>query len=175
MIEPQFRWPAGFRPGEALLYVRNTRRIAQPASAVWERLVLAPQWPSWYQNASNVVLPGDAEELGPGMKFRWTQTGIPLDTEIREFEPGNRIAWFARSPWIQAYHAWDLQPDGDACIVVTTRRSAGFFRACSARCWNRACGRSMTVGSSAWTRRPREYRRSVKRSRRCARRIGRAG
>jgi hypothetical protein len=94
---------------------------------VWDRLVLAPQWPSLYQNASNVVLPGDAEELGPGMKFRWTQTGIPLDTEIREFEPGNRIAWFARSPWIQAYHAWDLQPDGDACIVVTDETQRGIL------------------------------------------------
>jgi hypothetical protein len=125
MIEPSFRWPEGFRPGEALLYVRNTRRIAQPAAAVWETLVHAPDWPSWYPNASNVILPDGAEQLGAGMKFRWTQTGMRLDTEVREFEPATRIAWFARSPLIQAYHAWDIQPDGDACFVVTDETQRG--------------------------------------------------
>jgi uncharacterized protein YndB with AHSA1/START domain len=127
MIEPSFRWPEGFRPGEAQLYVRNTRHIAQPAAAVWQALVQALEWPSWYPNAKNVVLPDDTEELGPGMKFRWTQTGIRLDTEVREFEPGRRIAWFARSPWIQAYHAWEIQPDGDACFVVTDETQRGLL------------------------------------------------
>jgi len=127
MIEPSFRWPPGFRPGEAPLYVRNTRRIEQPAAAVWETLVQAPDWPSWYPNASNVILPGNTKQLGPGMKFRWRQTGIQLDAEVREFEPPTRIAWFARSPLIQAYHAWEIQPDGNACFVITDETQRGIL------------------------------------------------
>lgn len=132
MIEPSFRWPDGFRPDESSLYVRNVRRIEQPAAAVWNTLVRAPRWPAWYPNASQVRLPDGAANLAPGMRFRWTQTGIALDCEIGEFEPEARIAWFARSPWIQAYHAWDLQADGPACFVVTDETQRGmlarFFR-----------------------------------------------
>jgi Polyketide cyclase / dehydrase and lipid transport len=127
MIEPSFRWPDGFRPEQAALYVRNVRRIEQPAVAVWDALVRAPHWPVWYRNASRVRLPNGAHELALGMRFRWTQTGIPLDCEIREFEPTARIAWFARSPLIQAYHAWDIQVDGDACLVVTDETQRGFL------------------------------------------------
>jgi uncharacterized protein YndB with AHSA1/START domain len=126
-MEPDFRWPDGFRPDQVALYVRNVRRIEQSAEAVWETLVAARSWPAWYPNASATKLPGDAEELALGMRFRWTQTGIRLDTEVREFDPPARIAWFARSPWIQAYHAWDIQPDGDACIVVTDETQRGIL------------------------------------------------
>lgn len=127
MRDSRFRWPEGFRPTEARVYVRNVRHIHYRAQSVWETLVRARSWPLWYPNASNVRLPGDVANLASGMVFHWTQSGIALRSEVREFEPPTRIAWFARSPWIQAYHAWDIHPERDMCTVVTEETQRGIL------------------------------------------------
>ncbi|MBV9079515.1 MAG: SRPBCC family protein [Elusimicrobia bacterium] len=128
MVDPDFHWPPGFAPNEARLYVRNTRRMAVPVENVWAWLVAAPRWPEWYPNARNVELEDHEVTLTAGTRFRWSQTGVRLSSEVREFVPGRRIAWFARSRLIQAYHAWDLQPDaGLGTLVVTDETQRGLM------------------------------------------------
>jgi uncharacterized protein YndB with AHSA1/START domain len=127
--EPAFAWPAGFEPRSARLYFRNARTIAAPAEQIWSWLVAAPLWPSWFPNASNVSLVDGASQLEMGTRFRWTQSGIALDSVVREFVPNRRLAWFATSRLVRAYHAWDLSPEGGAVHVITDESQHGIMPA----------------------------------------------
>ncbi len=127
MYEPTFAWPPGFSPNEARLYLRNELDMDAPRASVWAALVAAPQWTSWFPNATGVELPVGSETLGPEMRFKWTQTGVRLETVVVEFVPERRIAWRARSPLIDAYHTWDLSPSERGCLVITDETQNGIM------------------------------------------------
>ncbi len=129
MNEPVFQWPDGFEPNSARLYFRNTRTIAAPVEQVWSWLVAAPLWPSWFPNATNVALHDGASELELGTRFRWSQSGLALETVVREYIPNRRLAWFATSPFIRAYHAWDLDASGNGVRVITDESQRGIMPA----------------------------------------------
>jgi uncharacterized protein YndB with AHSA1/START domain len=99
-----------------------------PAPAIWDCLVRAEQWPEWYVNSADVVfLEGDGPRLEMGTRFRWKTFGVTIESKVEEFVPGERIAWSARGFGVDAYHAWVLQPDGDACIVLTEETQNGWL------------------------------------------------
>jgi hypothetical protein len=55
-ISPAHRhWPDGYDPGHADLFAHNTIVIDAPAGTIWARLIAAA-WPTWYSNASDVVV-----------------------------------------------------------------------------------------------------------------------
>ena len=123
---PDFAWPDGFRPGEARVFVDNELEIDADPAVVWAWLVRARLWPAWYPHAKDVVVldpPGG--DLTANAQFTWASSGIPLRTDVREFEPGRRLAWFARSPLILAYHAWEITPTARGCFVVTQETQRG--------------------------------------------------
>jgi hypothetical protein len=53
--EPQ-PWPERFGPGKSPVYAHNRIKIARPREQVFRRLILAEQWPDWYDNAIDVVI-----------------------------------------------------------------------------------------------------------------------
>jgi hypothetical protein len=99
---------------------------ATPA-AVWAALIAAPEWTAWFPNATGVELPPGTDTLGSEMHFTWTQTGVRLETVVAEFVPERRIAWRAKSPLIDAYHAWDLSPSERGCLVITDETQNGIM------------------------------------------------
>jgi hypothetical protein len=110
------------------LYVRNARRIEAPAEQIWSWLVAASLWHAWFSSANNIrILTGDTRALARGSRFRWSQSGFALDSEVLEFEPPKRLAWSARSPFIRACHAWDLQPGESGFIVITDETKRGIM------------------------------------------------
>jgi uncharacterized protein YndB with AHSA1/START domain len=119
------RWPATFAPGEAELFSHNEVVIAAPCERVWSTLVQASAWPSWYSNAHDVALAGAERELRSGSHFSWTTFGIRVHSEVREFVPARRLAWFGQAPGITAYHAWQLSPLATSCHVVTDETNNG--------------------------------------------------
>lgn len=127
MDDANFAWPAGFAPDVAKNYIRNERTMHVPIDAVWAWLVAAPRWNSWFPNATKVELPAGATELTAGMHFTWAQSGVWLRTDVREFEPRRRLAWYARSPLIEAYHTWDVQTDGTVTRVITDETQNGLM------------------------------------------------
>ena len=127
MDDPNFFWPSGFEPPVAKLYVRNERTMYAPLEAVWAWLIAAPRWTSWFPSATNIKLPAGATTLAAGMSFTWSQSGVALRTQIREFQPHKRIAWYAESPLIKAYHTWDLQGDGAVTRAITDETQNGLL------------------------------------------------
>jgi len=98
-----------------------------PAERVWAWLVRATLWPTYLPTAKNVRIEGDRLELGPGVRFTWSQMGQSLESEVGDFEPPHRLGWFAHNRLLRAYHVWDLRSDGDACYVTTDEAQRGFL------------------------------------------------
>jgi hypothetical protein len=93
----QIRWPERFDPRRAPVFVSNELSVTAPVQAVWQWLVRAPLWPTYYSNSADVVLDGGADALGEGTTFRWKTFGVKLRTRVTEFEPVQRIAWLAEA------------------------------------------------------------------------------
>ncbi len=120
-------WPAGYAPADSPVHVVNHIDIAAPPSAVWNHLVRAADWPSWYANASKVAIAGGGRDLSPGARFRWRTFGVGLDTVVQEWVENERIAWLATSFGVRAYHAWLIVPTAAGCRVITEETQHGFI------------------------------------------------
>ena len=120
------RWPERYDPSRAPVHVANEVDAAAPPEAAWAWLVAAPLWPSWYSNASNVVLSGGASELALGVSFTWRTFGVAIRSTVVEFEPEGRIAWSAVGLGVDAYHAWEITQTPGGCHVLTEETQYGW-------------------------------------------------
>lgn len=120
-------WPNGFGPKEADAFVHNEIVIHAPARVVWDELVRASAWPSWYSNSADVQIAGvDAEKLGDGTEFKWKTFGFPVASKVAEFVPPSRLGWTGEGGQdFHAYHTWLIVERADGCLVVTEEIQRG--------------------------------------------------
>jgi uncharacterized protein YndB with AHSA1/START domain len=125
----RIRWPQHYDPAEAPVFVRNELHIDAAPETVWAWLVRAPLWPQWYANSHHLrIVNGNPSALAPGSRFVWTTFGIRLQSEVKEFVSGERLAWDAKAFGVDAYHAWLLTPTSDGgCLVLTEETQHGFI------------------------------------------------
>ena len=91
-----------------------TRRIAAPASVVWEQFARTSNWPSWGPTV-RAVDPADAV-VRTGMRGTvTTPVGVPLPFEVTGVVEGRRWHWR-----VAGVPATDhlVEPDGDGCIAT---------------------------------------------------------
>ncbi|MFP3571129.1 SRPBCC domain-containing protein, partial [Paraburkholderia sp. SIMBA_030] len=69
------------------------------AADVWPLLAVAPRWPEYYANSSDIrFYDGKGPELETGVRFFFRTFGFPVEGEVTEYvppahgEPG-RVAW----------------------------------------------------------------------------------
>src|ERR1700733_3797063 len=55
---PNIHWPEDVSPAKADAFVHNEIYIKAPAKVIWENLVQAGEWPSWYSNSADVKIEG---------------------------------------------------------------------------------------------------------------------
>jgi hypothetical protein len=79
------------QPDRADLFAHNDIVVKAPADVIWNHLVRASAWPSWYSNASGVVVNASNGMLGPGVTFEWVTFGASIHSTVHEVEPGSRI------------------------------------------------------------------------------------
>jgi uncharacterized protein YndB with AHSA1/START domain len=121
-------WPPRYAPDNVPVHVRNERTMRVAPAAVWAALVRAADWPVWYPNSSRVTfLRGSPPDLAKGTKFRWKTFGVTIESTVLEFAPPERIAWDARGPGIDAYHAWLIRPTAEGCHVLTEESQHGWL------------------------------------------------
>jgi hypothetical protein len=113
------RWPDGFDPARADLFADNAVVINAPAKSVWAKLIAAAAWPTWYSNASDVVINDAAGQLGKDVTFNWTTFGLKIASKVADFAPYARLGWHGNGDQLRAYHTWLLIPRfGDSTYVV---------------------------------------------------------
>jgi hypothetical protein len=119
------RWPTGYEPRKAGFFVSNSIRIKASPEHIWEQIVEAEMWPSWYEGASDVEVQSPGGRLDSGTSFKWNTMGLHFTSEVEEFLPPYRLSWESRKWNIQGYHAWLLIPQGDEVLLVTEEPQHG--------------------------------------------------
>jgi predicted acylesterase/phospholipase RssA len=105
----------------------NELTIEASPEHVWETLVRAGDWPSWYPNSRNVRIKRGGSDLSLGATFTWVTFNICLRSVVKEFCPPHRIAWNAKSVGVDAYHAWVIERDGQGSRVKTEETQYGLL------------------------------------------------
>ncbi len=124
----RIRWPGDYEPDRAVFHVYNEIEVRAPAAKVWDLLVEAEAWPTWYEGAADLKLTDPrGGRLAPDAVFTWRTMGLELESRVKEFEPGARLAWESRKPVIRGYHAWLLIPTDTGCRVVTAESFHGLL------------------------------------------------
>jgi hypothetical protein len=126
MSDLAIRWPERFLPERAPVHVVNSLTVSAAPEAVWTALIRAQDWPRFYGNASKVAIEDGGPNLFDEARFTWRTFGVDLESQVREFQPFERIAWLATAPLIEAYHAWLILPEpGGGCRIVTEETQRG--------------------------------------------------
>jgi hypothetical protein len=119
-------WPDGFDPDHADLFAHNAIVINAAADRVWAKLITAEAWPTWYSNASDVVVNDSSGQLGDDVTFNWTTFGLQISSMVSEFIPHSRLGWYGNGDQLRAYHTWLLIPrSGDSTYVVMEETGMG--------------------------------------------------
>jgi hypothetical protein len=128
-------WPDDFLPGTTDNFVSNEVVVrGLGAAQVWPHLADTSRWPTYYENASEIVFhDGNGPVLTKGARFRFTTFGLPVDAEVTECEPPAedrpaRVAWRG---WVEGdaehrldvHHAWLIEELPGNRVRILTQES----------------------------------------------------
>lgn len=122
-------WPAEFRPEESRWYVYNEIEIYAKPEVVWNILIEAHQWHTFYKGVQSpvVYLDSAATCLRNGLSFKMHTMGLHLVPQMKEFVPNERMSWEVRRRDLTAYHAWVIVPTATGCRLITPEAQNGFL------------------------------------------------
>jgi uncharacterized protein YndB with AHSA1/START domain len=126
----KINWPSAYWPEESSFFVHNEIDIQADPQVVWDILIQAEKWPSWYIGAKDVKVANNPTGiLDRQSVFSWKTMGQHFETTvIKEFEPPYRLSWEATKNDIRGYHAWLIIPnEKGGCKVVTSEAQHGFL------------------------------------------------
>lgn len=132
--QPAIIWPEKYTPGETDNYVSNEVIIKGLSVAeVWQYLIDTKAWPTYYNNAENIVVgDGSTTQLSAGAAFVFDTFGFHVTSKVEEFElakNGNpaRLAWSGTfgegDDFSDVYHAWLLEDLPNNRVRVLTEES----------------------------------------------------
>jgi hypothetical protein len=110
--------PDGLTPTDADLFAHNEIVIESPPQQIWQHLIAATAWPSWYSNSADVIVNDPSELLAAGVSFDWNTFGLQISSTVAEFAPWARLAWYGNGEGLRAYHSWLLVPRDQGTYVV---------------------------------------------------------
>ncbi len=121
-------WPDRYEPLKAKFFIHNEIDIQAPPSVVWDILVRAENWPSWYEGASEVKIQGDSLELlTANAVFTWKTMGLDFTSTIEDYQAPFRLSWESKRNSIKGYHAWLIIPTEQGCKLITEESQYGWL------------------------------------------------
>jgi hypothetical protein len=122
-------WPDEFNPEKAKWYVYNEIEINAKPEVVWNILIDAKKWHTFYNGVQSPVEYKDttAATLRNGLDFKMHTMGLHLEPVMKEFVPNERMAWEVRRKNLTAYHAWVIVPTANGCRLITLEAQNGFL------------------------------------------------
>lgn len=122
-------WPDEFNPEKAKWYVHNEIEINAKPEVVWNILIDAKKWHSFYKGVQSPVafIDTTATTLRNGLAFKMHTMGLHLEPVMKEFVPNERMAWEVRRGNLTAYHAWVIVPTANGCRLITSEAQNGFL------------------------------------------------
>jgi uncharacterized protein YndB with AHSA1/START domain len=123
-------WPAQYDPRCSHIYSLNEADVNAPRELVWKLLIDAEHWSSYYPHAEDVKIVTGESVLALGTKYTWKTAGLPLVNTVKEFVPGQRLAWdtvTADTEGATCYHGWVITPTDSGCHVLTEETQQGEY------------------------------------------------
>jgi hypothetical protein len=122
-------WPAEFNPKVAKFYVYNEIDINASPEVVWNILIDAKKWHTFYKGVEKPIqiIDNAHQILAQNVSFRLSTMGQNFVPTIKEFVPNERMAWEIKISKIQAYHAWIIVPTKTGCKLITPEAQNGFL------------------------------------------------
>ena len=96
--------------------------IDAPPATVWHLLVDAPAWPSWQKQVTDV---NPAQALAPHSRFDWKTGGTTVHSQVRLWEPEQRLVWTGNVLTLKAINSWRLSQQGSQTLVTTDESMDG--------------------------------------------------
>ena len=121
----QVHWPKGFDPAQAPSFAHNELQMHASCDRVWNRLISAPEWPSWFILVKDVRLPEGRKTLVDQLQLQWNILGGAVQSKITEFVPNSRLGWLSFYGATNYYHAWYLEPTAGGCTVLAEEVGIG--------------------------------------------------
>lgn len=123
------KWPNEFNPEKAKWYVYNEIEINAKPEVVWDILIDAKKWHTFYKGVQSPVafLDTTSSTLKNEMAFKMHTMGLRLVPVMKEFVPNERMAWEVRRKNLTAYHAWVIVPTPNGCRLITPEAQNGFL------------------------------------------------
>jgi hypothetical protein len=85
-------WPDGFHPEQADFFAHNEIVVKASCKTVWDHVIEAEKWPSWYSNSHNMKLLNSADgKLHEDTRFSGDTFGLHVHCRIGEFVANSRI------------------------------------------------------------------------------------
>jgi hypothetical protein len=123
-------WPDEFNPEKAKWYVYNEIEINAKPEVVWNILIDAKKWHTFYkgvQSPVEFINDTTATTLKNDLTFKMHTMGLKLEPMMKEFVPNERMAWEVRRNNLTAYHAWVIVPTPNGCRLITPEAQNGFL------------------------------------------------
>lgn len=109
------------------LVIRCSLPVAAPPATVWEALIDLPRWPvrdryiRWVRPVGEP--PPDGRWWVVGRRYREQVRRGPFlpvfNLTVVQVEEGHRVAWSARYLWVDAIHAWEVEPADKGAILIS--------------------------------------------------------
>ena len=119
---------------EPRLLVRRSLPVAASPEAVWEALIDLPRWPvrdryiRWVRPIGEPP-PADGRWWAAGRRYREQVRRGPFlpvfNLTVIEVEEGHRVAWTARYLWVDAVHAWEVEPAAGGARLTSEESFTG--------------------------------------------------
>ncbi|AAU38011.1 polyketide cyclase [[Mannheimia] succiniciproducens] len=132
--QPAIIWPEKYTPGETDNYASNEVIIKDLSVLdVWEYLIDTKAWPTYYNNAENIVVgDGSQTKLAANATFVFDTFGFHVSSKVEEFELSNdgnlaRLAWSGTfgegDEFSDVYHAWLIENLPNNRVRILTEES----------------------------------------------------
>ena len=115
-------WPDGYGPNVSAIYALNDIDVSVPPQVVWDLLIDAENWSSYFPPEDQVEIFGGEPKLLQGSMFSRVTVGFPMSLQVTEFEPTWRLSWRTvvdGHPDSTAYHGWVITATATGCRVLT--------------------------------------------------------
>ena len=124
-------WPEQYDPRHSAIYALNDIDVKAPPEVVWNLLVDAKNWSSYFPPEDQVEILSGEPKLRLGIEFRRVTVGYPMSPVVTEFVPGRRLAWSTTvdgdGTGSTAYHGWVITPTDEGCHVLSEETQPGDF------------------------------------------------
>jgi uncharacterized protein YndB with AHSA1/START domain len=124
-------FPPEHDPRVSALYALNEIDVKAPAEVVWQLLVEAENWSSYFPPEDQIKILGGDTELELGTRYSRVTVGFAMSCIVTECVPYRRLSWSTTVDGDQtgasAFHGWVITPTDKGCHLLTEETLNGAF------------------------------------------------